>query len=461
MLQQSEYHPAEYLAWYHRTTNFAQVERRGHLVFTAKSAALLTLAAGIYLALAAGSVILGATLGGAAGWVAAPVGLVGLIATPFLTAYALLVPLVLGRILVQIPLERRAASRTRTTLTAHHATRIAVAGSFGKTSLREILRTILAEGRRVAAPPHSFNTPAGIAAFVAGLSGQEEVLIFELGEYYPGDVRQLCELTMPHIGIITGINEAHLDKFKRLDRTAATIYELADWLGGQPTYVNGESHLAQAAARSGHLVYSREGAPGWRVHHAATGLSGTTFELQGNGERLHLHTQLLGLHQIGPIVVAIDIATRLGLTPEQITRGVAELQAFDHRLQPSTDAHGVTLLDESYNGNPDGVAAVIAFLTSLTDHRRFYITPGLVEMGERSAAVHRHIGEQLAKAGIEYVVLIDTSAAPHIAAGLRAAGFKGQLIHQPDMLAALAALPHLTLPGDVVLIQNDWPDQYR
>src|ERR1019366_5388865 len=107
------------------------------------------------------------------------------------------------------------------------------------TTFKEALATILSAGQTVAATPGNMNTPLGISRFVAKLTGKEDILIFELGEYYPGDIKQLCELTKPNLGIITGINEAHLDKFKTLARTTATIFELADYLRAEPLYKNG------------------------------------------------------------------------------------------------------------------------------------------------------------------------------------------------------------------------------
>ena len=118
-------------------------------------------------------------------------------------------------------------------------------------------------------------------------------------------------------------------------------------------------------------------------------------------------------------------------------------------------------LDDSYNGNPDGVKAVIEFLGSLKDHRRFYVTPGLVEMGGRTEQVHKEIGKRLAQAHIEKVVLIKNSVTPYLAQGLHEAHYDGEVVWFDDALSAFAALPHLTVKGDVVLLQNDWPDQYH
>lgn len=457
MLQASEYNPREYLAWYARTHDFASVEKRGKLKRTHKAnvieLTLFALLAALYL----GSFTLAMAMPGITGILAA---LAGLLATPYLAAYLILLPLLLLRFGIQYPLEYRQVEKTRRYLATVNATKIAVAGSYGKTSMREILRTVLSQGKRASAPPHSYNTPLGISQFVKGLTGNEEVLVFELGEYYPGDVRKLARVVQPQIGVIAGINEAHLSKFKHIERTVSTIFELADYLGEQPVYVNGDSSLARAAARPGHIIYSRDGVDGTLVRNATTGLDGTSFELVMGRKVLHLKSQLLGLHQVGPLVAAADIARKLGLSIEQIEAGVAAVEPFAHRLQPRTDSDGVIILDDSYNGNPDGVSAVIAFLASLHGHKRIYVTPGLVEMGTKTAEVHREIGHQLADAGIETVILIRNSATPDIEKGLIQAGFKGEVVWFNTGPEANAALPNLTVKGDVVLLQNDWPDQY-
>ena len=458
MLQSSEYMPTDFFRWYFRVEDFTRVERRKHLVKTKK--ALVLLAAGWVVQLAWCAAIVRVALFGAGASRYALAFLMAL-AMPYVVACGLMALVVAGHACVRKPMERMALWRTQKRLARHGALRIAIAGSFGKTTMREILKTVLAQDKRVAAPPHSHNTIAGIARFVQKLRGDEDVLIFELVEYYPGDVRRLCAMMRPHIGIITGVNEAHLQKFKNLERTRKTIFELADYIGEGPLYINGESAMAGAHAAKSHKVYTREGVSDWRVRSANADLGGTqcTFMHADNTE-IAVRTRLLGLHHVGSLAAAADIASDLGMSHEQIRQGIANIRPFSHRLEAKTDASGVTILDDSYNGNPDGVRVIIEFLASLKGRRRFYVTPGLVEMGEKTKTVHREIGASLAGAGIEHVVLIKNSATPYIAQGLADAGYAGKVAWFDDAASAYASLPHLTVEGDVVVLQNDWPDQY-
>ena len=453
MMQASEYYTSDYLRWYHRTGDFAHVEKRKKLDLTAKARVLLWSGYGlwvIFLIIA----LWGISVRDDVPQVVAALILFG---SPFFLPYLMAAVLRVVN-LCQRPFEMYAIARAKRKLRKHKGMRIAIAGSYGKTTMREILKTVLSTRKKIAAPDGSKNTPLGIAELIESLEGDEEVLIFELGEYYPGDVRYLCDFVDPQWGIVTGVNEAHFERFGSIHSTIGTIFELADYLGPKPLYVNGES--VQARAREAHrrVIYDRTGAGDWRVISTRSDLSGLWLGLELHGKRYEAHTPLLGIHNTGPILAACDIASRLGLWPEHIIAGIAQIQPFEHRMQPRSEG-GITIIDDSYNGNPDGAAAAIEFLKGIPG-RRFYVTPGLVEMGDRSEEVHRTMGKNLAEAGIEHVILISDSVTPHIAQGLKDGGFRGDLKWFDDMPAALQALPHLTVAGDIILIQNDWPDQY-
>lgn len=465
MLQTTEYNIAEYVRWLRRTKNFTQVVRRKKLVRTSKAQAILGM---LGLMVTGGIVVLGTSI-----WVWFATGqfawlilaALDVVLAPWWLAYGIIPFILVGQLLIQKPQERKIIAAAKYALTQHKGLRIAIAGSYGKTTMKETLQTILAQGKKVAATPGNKNTPLGISQFVSTLKGDEEVLIFELGEYLPGDIQELCELVQPGMGIITGINEAHLEKFKTLEVTTQTIFDLATFLGDKPTYKNGENELVKTkAGENDPLLYTRKGVNGWAVSGTNTSLDGTSFvakKSQAAGEMtIHAQSGLLGLHQIGPLMTCVDIATSLGLTTEQIEAGIQTTKPFEYRLQPRFGADGVITLDDTYNGNPDGVTAGLEFLTNLKNHRLVYVTPGLVEAGSRVKEVHEQIGRQLAQAKIDLVVLVENSVTPHIQTGLHAANFQGKLMTFPDALTCLAALPNLTKDGDVVLMQNDWPDNY-
>jgi len=455
MLQASEYNIGDFFRWHERVRDFRSVEKRKQLVFSAKATALLVFGWVVLLFMLIGAVIIFLSVSSPWNYV---LSALLLLEAPLVVMVGLLLAVASVRV-IQGPFERFIVACAKKRLAEHRGVKIAIAGSFGKTSMREVLKTVLSEGKKVAAPPDSYNTPLSIARFVRGLKGDEDVLIFELGEYYPGDVRALARAVQPTWGFVTGVNEAHLEKFKTLERTTGTIFELAEFVDASRLYVNGESALARSRAKSSNVLYTREGAGDWRIENPETGLLGTTFMLTKNGAMVRAHSGLCGLHSLGVLAAAADIASRLGLTNAEIERGLARTKPFAHRLEPKQWPDKVTFIDDSYNGNPDGARAAIEFLSSLQG-RRWYVTPGLVEGGARAKDIHEEIGRTLAAAGIEKVALIRTSVAHHIEAGLNEGGFNGEMLWYSDMPACLAALRASALPGDIILVQNDWPDQY-
>jgi UDP-N-acetylmuramoyl-tripeptide--D-alanyl-D-alanine ligase len=457
MLQTTEYNAFDYLKWYHGIINFTRVEKRKKITINLKS---------ILLLISAWSIIF--LVIGIAGFIFLPgktlinyfFFVLIFFLLPYFLAYAILFPLFVIKVFFQSPAEYFIMHKTKKRLEKHNGIKIGIAGSFGKTSMREIIKTVLSEGKKVAAPSFSYNTMLGISRFVEKLEGDEDVLIFEMGEYYPGDIKKLCDLIKPDIGIITGINEAHLQKFKLIEKTTQTIYELADYLQEKPLYVNDESNFIQKKNRNNDIFYSSKGIKEWEVKKEETGLEGTKIVLEKEGEIIEMKSNLLGLHQIGPLLVAFDIGLMMGMSYNQISEGISKTKPFEHRLELKKSEE-FFLIDDSYNGNPDGVNAAIEFLKVLKNFRRIFITPGLVEMGKREEEVHIEIGRKLARANIEKIILIKNSVTPYIEKGIKLENYNGEVLWFEDSLLAFKALQSITVEGDVVLIQNDWPDQYQ
>jgi UDP-N-acetylmuramoyl-tripeptide--D-alanyl-D-alanine ligase len=295
---------------------------------------------------------------------------------------------------------------------------------------------------------------------VKGLEGDEDILLFELGEYYPGDVKLLAELVRPNVDIITGVTKQHMERFKSLEAARNTVFELADFLGDKPLYVNGESEDATERIRPGNLTYSKSGADDWKVGNAKTSLEGTSFTATKGKKVINAKSQLLGLHQIGPLVATIAIANHLGMKSGEIEKGVADTKPFEHRLQPTHNISGVTVIDDTYNGNLEGFRVTIAFLGLIKAKRKVYVTPGIVEVGEFKKDIHIEIGKMLAKTPPDVVVLMRNSATPYIEEGMKSGGYKGELIWQDDPLGFYSNLQAFAVPGDVIALQNDWGDSY-
>ncbi|MFY9227955.1 MAG: UDP-N-acetylmuramoyl-tripeptide--D-alanyl-D-alanine ligase [Candidatus Microsaccharimonas sp.] len=458
MLQNTEYKIGDYLRWYFRTSDFRRVMKRRGLDMTSKVKLLLVVLRLLTLVfiIVVGLFVYNFYLTGYWGWLLAAV-LVALSA-PKLLAGIIIIPLVIGDILIQKPRERAIIRRAKGILNDHPAVRVAIAGSYGKTTAKEMLLAVLKQAKSVAATPGNMNTAIGISRFVQKLNGDEDILIFELGEERMGDVAQLSRLTVPDIGVITGIAEAHLSSFKTIERTAATIFELADFVTPDKLYTNQDNSLV-AKYPSKSTGYSYKGLGDWKVSKVSTSVGGTDFTAKNGSRIVRVHTGLLGIHNIGPTLMAIAIADSLGLTTKEIERGLRTVVPFEHRMEPRP-MHGAWIIDDTYNGNSEGVKAGLEFLKDSGAKRRVYVTPGLVEQGSMTETVHREMGRQIATSA-DVVVLMENSVTEYIKAGMKKAGFKGKLVEVDNPLEFYTNLDQFVASGDIVLMQNDWTDNYQ
>jgi UDP-N-acetylmuramoyl-tripeptide--D-alanyl-D-alanine ligase len=459
MLQNTEYNLPAYVAWFHRTDDFRKVMKRRRLEVTKKIALLLItlrVIALVLIAVAVDAVVFGIVVQNA-WWIAG--GIIVAITAPFVMAYGIMIPLFIGRLLIQKPKERALKRRAEKIFAKHPGIRIAVAGSYGKTTVKEILTSVIGTGMKVAATPGNMNTLIGISRYAAKLAGDEEVLIIELGEEREGDVRELAELVSPDIAIITGINEAHLGSFGSLDTTAATILALGDFVKDDSLYLNGENEFVRKYRGKQGQLFSEKSVGAWHIKNVSTSLQGTRFTMQQDGSTIKAHTSLIGTHTIGVSATAAAIASKLGVSTKNIEKGLRAVVPFEHRMQPR-QLHGAWIIDDTYNGNSDGVRAGLAFLKTVKATRRIYVTPGLVEQGSRTQEVHERIGE-LAATSADVIVLMVNSTTKHIMKGLEHKKFSGQLILQDNPLEFYTHLEQFVAAGDVVLMQNDWTDNYQ
>jgi UDP-N-acetylmuramyl pentapeptide synthase len=459
MLQSTEYQLVPYLKWVGRIKNFSTVMKRRTLDRT-KAARLLLLALrlGILLELLAGLLLiyLGLT-DHLAGGVA--FGVAVIVAYPLLWPWLLVVPLVLGRWFVSNPAEQRLIAEMEPVLARHPAVKIAVAGSYGKTTMKELLSTVLGQGLKVAATPANKNVSISHARFAQKLVGDEDVLIIEYGEGAPGDVARFARLTHPTHAIITGLAPAHLDKYKTLRAAGKDILSVADYLKDKQVYINGDSADLKPFTKKPYHVFDAKGALGWKVSEVSLSLDGTNFALTKGKQSLQLQSSLIGRHQISFLALVAALGLELGLTKSQVQVGITKTAPFEHRMQPYQLA-GAWIIDDTYNGNLEGIRAGTQLLQDLSAERKIYVTPGLVDQGEETERVHVEMGKLIAAAQPDLVVLMQNSTTPHIQKGLTAAKFKGELQLETDPLEFYSNLTHFVASGDLVVMQNDWTDNY-
>ncbi|MEG1775425.1 MAG: UDP-N-acetylmuramoyl-tripeptide--D-alanyl-D-alanine ligase [Clostridia bacterium] len=347
-------------------------------------------------------------------------------------------------------------------------TRIGITGSYGKTSVKHILGTILSEKHPTLITPASYNTPMGVTRTIREkLNPSHQIFVGEMGARHVGDIREMCRLVRPTIGIITSVGPQHLETFKTVERVASTKYELIEALPQKDShsyfYDDGSFCLQmwQKTTKPKTLCGTNpETADCW-YDDVRVSAEGSTFmlHLRDRGS-IECHTRLLGEHNIHNIVLAAAVASDLHMSLKQISHGIEKLQPIRHRLELLHSAGGFTIINDAFNSNPVGAKAALQVLSGFPK-RRIIITPGMVELGRKEAEYNRAFGRTMA-ACVDIAIIVGKGRAAPIIEGLQEAGFPQESIHRVDSLDESTALLHtLVLPTDTVLYENDLPDHYQ
>jgi len=459
MLQSTEYQIKPYLAWIGRTKDFTTVMKRRQLDRTKAARLLLGVARlGMLLQIALGALLI--YLGG---WQQLPggvaFGIAIIVAYPLVWPYLLVAPIAAGRQFISRPVERQRITAAAKIFAAHPGHKVAVVGSYGKTTMKELLQTVLSEGLKVAATPANKNVSISHAIFAEGLDGDEDVVIIEYGEGAPGDVARFARTTHPTQAVITGLAPAHLDQYKTLQAAGQDIFSVTEYLKSQAVYVNGDSPGTKPFLKKSFEIFTTRQALGWKVSEVEVGLNGTSFSLTKGKQSLNLQSGLIGRHQVGYLAFVAAFGLSLGLTPKQVQAGIAKTMPFEHRMQPYQLA-GAWVIDDTYNGNLEGIRAGTQLIKDLPAERKIYVTPGLVDQGEETERVHVEMGKLIAAAQPDLVVLMHNSVTTYIQKGLKAGKYTGEIQLETDPLDFYSNLAHFVAAGDLVVMQNDWTDNY-
>lgn len=331
-------------------------------------------------------------------------------------------------------IQRYWLKRAQRTLARHTGLiKIGITGSYGKTSVKNILAAMLSTKYKVVASPASFNTPMGFARTVNQyLQPDTQVLIMEMGARRSGEVREMCELVQPDHGIITSVGECHLATFGSVESVARTKGELFDCLPAEGIAVTDGDNLWCQQFKHPHLL------------------------LVKTAEQPTYLTGLLGAHQQKNIQLAAVLARKLGVTQAEIKRVALSLQPTPHRLERIVSPNGIIVLDDSYNANPDSAKAALAVLKTYRT-RKVVQTPGFVEQGLNTTVAHAQLCEQI-KAVADAVIVVGELNREDFVRGL--AGWLGEIIYVPNREAAKAYYAQLLKSGDVLLLLNDVPENY-
>jgi UDP-N-acetylmuramoyl-tripeptide--D-alanyl-D-alanine ligase len=460
MLQSTEYMAKPYLSWFWRSGDLTQVMKRRTLTFTRPAKLLMFAMAAMCILFVSISSFLLWRVDFNLRTLTAKIATVILICYPLIVAHAVVIPLVLGRIFVINPKQQAFIAKSEIIFNDHTAKKIAVMGSFGKTTMKEMLFTVLSQGLLVSKTPANLNVPISHARWASKLTGKEEVLIIEYGEGAPGDVGRFAAVTHPTHAVITGIAPAHLDQYKTLDAVVTDFASIQNFVPKTNIFANVQSKTyLNNIVESTRYFGSDDGVFGWNISDVKVSIEGTAFVMKKGKEILELKCGLLGEHQVAPVAFSAALGREFGLTKNEVEKGVSLITPHEHRMQPRL-LSGAWIIDDTYNGNLEGAKAGCALLKALPGTRKTYVTPGLVDQGAESERVHKEMGQAIAASSADTVVLMQNSVTEMIVAGLREANFQGKIQIENNPLQFYTSLEQRVAVGDVVLMQNDWTDNY-
>jgi UDP-N-acetylmuramoyl-tripeptide--D-alanyl-D-alanine ligase len=347
-------------------------------------------------------------------------------------------------------------------LTRDGLTVVGVTGSSGKTSTKDLISQVLEPLGPTVAPPGSFNNELGHPWTALRADAGTKHLVLELSARGPGHIRALCETAPPRIGVVLNVGSAHLGEFGSRESIAETKGELAEE-ATEVVILNADDPLvrAMAARAKGRVVLVGETADAdvRAVDVELDEQARATFRLVTPAGTAPVTLGLHGAHHVGNALSAAAVALELGASVEDVAAHLSAARPRSaRRMDVSVRPDGVTVVNDSYNANPESMAAALRTLARMAgdDGRRTWAVLGVMgELGESGADAHEEIGRLAARLRIDRLVAVDEQAAA-IGHGARLEGKDEGVtvpVLVPDVEAAVGLLDAELRPGDVVLVK--------
>jgi UDP-N-acetylmuramoyl-tripeptide--D-alanyl-D-alanine ligase len=285
------------------------------------------------------------------------------------------------------------------------------------------------------------------------LPSEARVAVLEMGMNHAGEIRALCAIAKPRIGVVTNVGHAHMEAFDSIECVAAAKRELIESLPPDGVAVlNADDPLVGkfGAAHSGRTVtFGIDSAADIRAQHVQLTDRGVSFTVDG----VSLESTLVGRHSVSNILAGIAVASLYGIRPTQLAEVVKHLAAASMRGQ-RLEHEGAVILNDCYNSNPDAARVMIDVLRETPAKRRIAVLGEMLELGRWSEALHRDVGRYVAESGIDVLVGI-RGEARHLVDAARQAGLAvDAAFFFPDAGPAGEHLRQLARPGDVILLKG-------
>jgi len=337
---------------------------------------------------------------------------------------------------------------------------IGITGSYGKSTTKEFLAHILEKKFRVLKTPGNTNTEIGVAQIILRhLKPEHEVFIVEAGAYKKGEIKKICRMVAPRMAVITAVKDSHLALFGSLEQIKQTKFELIESLPSFGTAFfntgNEGAHDLSKRAKTLELAkiitYSAVGEADLQATDMQESSDGLQFKVKG----VHFSTAVPGRHNVSNILGALAVGLELGMTLQEMAEEVKTLKLREHTLSVLHPSGDLTIIDDTYNANPDGVMAALDYLNTYRDKQKIMVFPGMQELGAKSAAEHRRIAKRIAEV-CDYAYFTSLDFARPLKEALREKNFSDYLFINQDQKKLLRLLRDrlASRPGALLLISR-------
>jgi len=343
---------------------------------------------------------------------------------------------------------------------------IGVTGSYGKTSVKEFLSHMLSGKLKVAKTRENCNSEIGVANYVLKELPQDtDIFVVEMGAYRAGEIKKICAIVQPRIGILTGINEQHISLFGSLDQIIKAKYELIESLPKHGLAIfNGENDYTRTLYEKTRIpkrmyslrTFSVSAKPDIAAEKIDFTKEGMRFLVRLGNKKELFETKLLGRHNVLNLLGATLIAYGLGMTLEEIKERVKTLDPPAHTLTVKSGINDSTIIDDSYSANPRGVMAALDVLESMKGNKKFLIMYPLIELGASATHIHRRMGMRINK-----ICDVCILTSPDFSREIRKNAPNTDVFTIRDPQVVIEKLVKNLKAGDIVLLENRIPEKIK
>ena len=335
---------------------------------------------------------------------------------------------------------------------------IGVTGSYGKTSVKNFLVKTLGAKYEVLTTPRNFNTTLGVVKTIREeLKPTHQIFVCEMGATKLNDIKEICDIVNPKLGIITSIGPQHLESFKSIDNVIKTKFELYDavYKNGGITFLNYDNSYLSRIDKPNIKTY---GVDNKKLDYNAYDLKSSKDGLSFKMDNISFRTSLIGRHNIANIAGAIAVANYLGISLDRLVPRIREIKSVEHRLQLLNKGN-YNIIDDAYNSNPVSSKSAIDTLLEF-DGTRIIVTPGLIELGKEEEKYNIEFGEYMSSC--DYIFIVNSTVSKYVLKGVNNKKFnKDKLFMVNGPTEAVNKIIGMNLKNVTILLENDLPDNYK